>query len=114
MTAVFATVTIPTVNPSAYGDTILHWVAYSALPQVLPFAAAFTAFAVGLKFITSWVGRASVRSIGGHAPVRDGVRDRIAAGDRTVTRSEWRESHRARARRNFYDDHGDYGYGDYE
>lgn len=54
--------TVPTVDPSAYGDTILNNVG-SQLTAVLPYAAAFTAFAVGVMFIKGWIGRRKATQI---------------------------------------------------
>jgi len=51
-----ATVTVPTVDPSAYGDTILSNLS-AQLSAVLPYAAAFTAFGIGVSFIKGWIGR---------------------------------------------------------
>jgi len=54
--------TVPTVDPSAYGDTILSNVG-TQLSAVLPYAAAFTAFAIGVGFIKGWIGRRKATSI---------------------------------------------------
>jgi hypothetical protein len=51
-----ATPTVPTVDPSGYGDTLLANVG-TQLSAVLPYAAAFTAFAIGVGFIKGWIGR---------------------------------------------------------
>jgi hypothetical protein len=48
--------TVPTVDPSAYGDTLLSNIG-TQLAAVLPYAAAFTAFAIGVGFIKGWIGR---------------------------------------------------------
>lgn len=48
--------TVPTVDPSAYGDTLLSNIG-TQLSAVLPYAAAFTAFAIGVGFIKGWIGR---------------------------------------------------------
>lgn len=49
-------VTVPTVDPSGYGSTLLSNIG-SQLAAVLPYAAAFTAFAIGVAFIKGWIGR---------------------------------------------------------
>lgn len=48
--------TVPTVDPSGYGDTLLANIG-TQLAAVLPYAAAFTAFAIGVAFIKGWIGR---------------------------------------------------------
>jgi hypothetical protein len=48
--------TVPTVDPSGYGDTLLSNIG-TQLAAVLPYAAAFTAFAIGVAFIKGWIGR---------------------------------------------------------
>lgn len=48
--------TVPTVDPSGYGDTLLSNIG-TQLGAVLPYAAAFTAFAIGVGFIKGWIGR---------------------------------------------------------
>src|SRR3954447_20270391 len=53
---------VPTVDPSAYGDTLLSNVG-AQLTAVLPYAAAFTAFAIGVGFIKGWIGRKKATSI---------------------------------------------------
>lgn len=55
--------TVPTVDPSAYGDTLLSNVG-TQLAAVLPYAAAFTAFAIGVGFIKGWIGRRKATSLG--------------------------------------------------
>jgi len=57
-----ATVTVPTVDPSAYGDTILSNLS-AQLSAVLPYAAAFTVFAIGVGFIKGWIGRKKATSV---------------------------------------------------
>lgn len=54
--AALATPTVPTVDPSGYGDTLLANIG-TQLSAVLPYAAAFTAFAIGVAFIKGWIGR---------------------------------------------------------
>jgi hypothetical protein len=54
--------TVPTVDPSAYGDTLLSNVG-TQLSAVLPYAAAFTAFAIGVGFIKGWIGRRKATSV---------------------------------------------------
>jgi hypothetical protein len=54
--AMATTPTVPTVDPSAYGDTLLSNIG-TQLSAVLPYAAAFTAFAIGVGFIKGWIGR---------------------------------------------------------
>ena len=64
VTSAFATTpTIPTVDPSAYGDTILSNVG-AQLTAVLPYGAAFTVFAIGVGFIKGWIGRRKATSLG--------------------------------------------------
>lgn len=57
--AVFATsafaVTVPDVPVDAYGNTLLSGLA-SAIADVLPYAAAITAFAIGVGMIRRWLG----------------------------------------------------------
>jgi hypothetical protein len=48
--------TVPTVDPSGYGSTLLSNIG-TQLAAVLPYAAAFTAFAIGVAFIKGWIGR---------------------------------------------------------
>lgn len=57
-----ASVTVPTVDPSAYGDTILSNL-QSQLGAVLPYAAAFTAFGIGVAFIKGWIGRTKAKQV---------------------------------------------------
>lgn len=54
--AALAVPTVPTVDPSGYGDTLLSNIG-TQLGAVLPYAAAFTAFAIGVAFIKGWIGR---------------------------------------------------------
>lgn len=54
--------TIPTVDPSGYGQRLLDGMA-AQLPHVLPYAAAFTAFSVGLGFVSGWLGRRRATAI---------------------------------------------------
>jgi hypothetical protein len=54
--------TVPTVDPSAYGDTLLSNIG-TQLAAVLPYAAAFTAFAIGVGFIKGWIGRRKATSV---------------------------------------------------
>jgi hypothetical protein len=54
--AALAAPTVPTVDPSGYGDTLLANIG-TQLAAVLPYAAAFTAFAIGVAFIKGWIGR---------------------------------------------------------
>ncbi len=63
VTSAFATgPTVPTVDPSAYGDTLLSNIG-TQLSAVLPYAAAFTAFAIGVGFIKGWIGRRKATSV---------------------------------------------------
>jgi hypothetical protein len=62
VSSAFATVTVPTVDPSAYGDTLLSNLS-AQLTAVLPYAAAFTAFAIGVGFIKGWIGRRKATSV---------------------------------------------------
>jgi hypothetical protein len=48
-------VTVPDVPVDAYGDTLLSGLA-SAIGDVLPYAAAITAFAIGVGMIRRWLG----------------------------------------------------------
>lgn len=48
-------VTVPAVPVDAYGDTLLSGLA-SAIGDVLPYAAAITAFAIGVGMIRRWLG----------------------------------------------------------
>lgn len=48
-------VTVPAVPVDAYGDTLLTSLA-SALGNVLPYAAAITAFAIAAGMIKRWLG----------------------------------------------------------
>ena len=56
------TVTVPTVDPSGFGDTILANLG-AQLSAVLPYAAAFTCFAIGVAFIKGWIGRKKATSV---------------------------------------------------
>lgn len=48
-------VTVPEVPVDAYGDTLLDGLV-SAITDVLPYAAAITAFAIGVGMIRRWLG----------------------------------------------------------
>lgn len=50
-----ATPTIPAVPVSSYGDSLLSGLA-TAIGQVLPYAAAITAFAIGVGMLKRWLG----------------------------------------------------------
>lgn len=50
-----ATPTIPTVPVASYGDSLLSGLA-TAIGQVLPYAAAITAFAIGVGMLKRWLG----------------------------------------------------------
>ena len=54
--------TVPTVDPSAYGDTLLSNIG-TQLAAVLPYAAAFTAFAIGVGFMKGWIGRKKATAV---------------------------------------------------
>lgn len=46
---------VPGIPVSAYGDSLLSSVA-TAIGQVLPYAAAITAFAIGVGMLKRWLG----------------------------------------------------------
>jgi hypothetical protein len=48
-------VTVPAVPVDAYGDSLLSSLA-SAIAQILPYAAAITAFAIGVGMLKRWLG----------------------------------------------------------
>ena len=60
--AATGTPTVPTVDPSGYGDVLLANIG-TQLAAVLPYAAAFTAFAIGVGFIKGWIGRRKATSV---------------------------------------------------
>lgn len=53
--SVAGAVTVPTIPVSDYGDSLLTSLA-SAIGQVLPYAAAITAFAIGVGMLKRWLG----------------------------------------------------------
>jgi hypothetical protein len=53
-TSAFA-VTVPAIPVNAYGDSLLSGLA-TAVTDVLPYAAAITAFAIGVGMIRRWLG----------------------------------------------------------
>jgi hypothetical protein len=57
-----ATVTVPTIPVSDYGDALLAGLG-SAVGQVLPYAAAITAFAIGVGLIRRWLGAKKATSV---------------------------------------------------
>lgn len=50
-----ATVTVPAVPVASYGDALLTGLA-SAVTAVFPYAAAITAFAIGVGLVRRWLG----------------------------------------------------------
>lgn len=50
-----ASITVPTVPVSSYGDSLLTGLS-TAITAVLPYAAAVTAFAIGVGMIKRWLG----------------------------------------------------------
>jgi hypothetical protein len=48
-------VSVPAVPVSAYGDSLLSGLV-SALTSILPYAAAITAFAIGVGMLKRWLG----------------------------------------------------------
>jgi hypothetical protein len=54
--------TVPTVPVSAYGDSLLTGLG-SAVAAVLPYAAAITAFAIGVGMIRRWLGARKATSV---------------------------------------------------
>lgn len=50
-----ATPTVPAIPVSTYGDSLLSSLA-TAIGQVLPYAAAITAFAIGVGMLKRWLG----------------------------------------------------------
>jgi hypothetical protein len=50
-----AAVTVPAVPVSTYGDSLLSGLV-SALTAILPYAAAITAFAIGVGMLKRWLG----------------------------------------------------------
>lgn len=50
-----ATVTVPTIPVASYGDALLTGLA-SAVTAVFPYAAAITAFAIGVGLVRRWLG----------------------------------------------------------
>lgn len=50
-----ATITVPTIPVNDYGDALLSGLA-SAVAQVFPYAAAITAFAIGVGLVRRWLG----------------------------------------------------------
>jgi hypothetical protein len=48
-------VTVPSIPVNAYGDSLLSGLA-TAVGDVLPYAAAITAFAIGVGMIRRWLG----------------------------------------------------------
>jgi hypothetical protein len=55
-------VTTPTIPVSTFGHGLLTGVA-SQLTHVLPYAAAFTAFAIGVLMLKRWLGHESARGM---------------------------------------------------
>lgn len=53
--SVAGAVTVPSIPVSDYGDSLLTSLA-SAIGQVLPYAAAITAFAIGVGMLKRWLG----------------------------------------------------------
>jgi hypothetical protein len=53
--AAFATVTVPAVPVSSYGDGLLSALA-TAIGQVFPYAAGITAFAIAVGMVKRWLG----------------------------------------------------------
>ena len=53
-TSAFA-VTVPAVPVSDYGDSLLTSLA-AAIGQIFPYAAAITAFAIGVSMVRRWLG----------------------------------------------------------
>jgi len=51
----FATVTVPAVPVSTYGDALLSGLS-TAITAVLPYAAGITAFAIGVGMLKRWLG----------------------------------------------------------
>lgn len=52
----FATApTVPTIPVSSYGDSLLTGLS-SAVTQIFPYAAAITAFAIGVGMVKRWLG----------------------------------------------------------
>ena len=50
-----ATPVVPSIPVSSYGDSLLSSLA-TAIGQVLPYAAAITAFAIGVGMLKRWLG----------------------------------------------------------
>ena len=59
--AAFA-VTVPSVPVSEYGGTLLTELA-DAIGQILPYAAAITAFAIGVGMLRRWLGHRKATSV---------------------------------------------------
>jgi hypothetical protein len=53
--SVFGTVTVPTVDVASYGDSLLSAVG-TQITAILPYAAAITAFAIGVGMLKRWLG----------------------------------------------------------
>lgn len=53
--SVAGAVTVPTIPVDAYGSSLLTSLA-SSIGQVLPYAAAVTAFAIGVGMLKRWLG----------------------------------------------------------
>ncbi len=55
-------VTVPAVPVSAYGQTLLTELA-DAITAILPYAAAITAFAIGVGMLRRWLGHRKATSV---------------------------------------------------
>jgi hypothetical protein len=55
-------VTVPSIPVSDYGDSLLTSLA-SAIGQVFPYAAAITAFAIGVSMVRRWLGHRKATSV---------------------------------------------------
>jgi hypothetical protein len=61
--AAFAsTPTVPSIPVSSYGDALLSGLG-TAVQQVFPYAAAITAFAIGVHLVRRWLGAKKATSV---------------------------------------------------